>query len=185
MYCPKCSQQQVSDDVRFCSRCGFQLGVVKELLVQNNIPAVNEEARLVPHRALRKREVAIGALLMLIVALLVVFASPAIPPVRNSQVFFLLVLWLALLLFINFINPLLRAVNKLFLDEDSSPTKKSVSPSHVAPGLITRVNTAINNSALPPSQSMPVTNFGSPRVETAEMVRPPSVTEGTTRLLDN
>ncbi|HAF15758.1 MAG TPA: zinc ribbon domain-containing protein, partial [Blastocatellia bacterium] len=25
MYCPKCGQQQASDAVRFCSRCGFLL----------------------------------------------------------------------------------------------------------------------------------------------------------------
>ena len=32
MFCPKCSQQQAADEVRFCSRCGFPLGGVKELL---------------------------------------------------------------------------------------------------------------------------------------------------------
>src|SRR4028119_1734357 len=37
MFCPKCSQQQVSDEVRFCSRCGFQLGVVAELLSTGGI----------------------------------------------------------------------------------------------------------------------------------------------------
>lgn len=40
MYCPRCSQQQVTDDASFCSRCGFQLGVVKELLVTDGaLPA--------------------------------------------------------------------------------------------------------------------------------------------------
>jgi len=34
MYCPKCSQIQTEDGLRFCSRCGFQLGVVKELLAE-------------------------------------------------------------------------------------------------------------------------------------------------------
>jgi ribosomal protein L37E len=32
MYCPKCSQQQVSEEVRFCSRCGFSLSAVRELI---------------------------------------------------------------------------------------------------------------------------------------------------------
>ena len=35
MFCPKCSQQQASDDVRFCSRCGFQMHVVAHLLETN------------------------------------------------------------------------------------------------------------------------------------------------------
>jgi hypothetical protein len=29
MYCPKCGQQQVSEGVLFCSRCGFNLNVVR------------------------------------------------------------------------------------------------------------------------------------------------------------
>jgi uncharacterized membrane protein YvbJ len=35
MYCPKCSQQQISDEMRFCSRCGFPLGAVKELIAND------------------------------------------------------------------------------------------------------------------------------------------------------
>ena len=32
MYCPRCSQQQVSEETKFCSRCGFPLGLVSEIL---------------------------------------------------------------------------------------------------------------------------------------------------------
>ena len=32
MFCPKCSQQQVSAEVRFCSRCGFLLTGVSQLV---------------------------------------------------------------------------------------------------------------------------------------------------------
>jgi len=39
MYCPKCGQQQASEQARFCSRCGFQLSAVTELLVCNGAPA--------------------------------------------------------------------------------------------------------------------------------------------------
>lgn len=43
---------------------------------------------------------------------------------------------------------------------------------------------ASKESGLPPAQSMPVPTLGSHRVNTAEMVQPPSVTEQTTLLLD-
>ena len=33
MHCPRCGQQQISDQTKFCSRCGFQLGLVSELLM--------------------------------------------------------------------------------------------------------------------------------------------------------
>ncbi len=33
MHCPRCGQLQVSSETKFCSRCGFQLAIVAELLV--------------------------------------------------------------------------------------------------------------------------------------------------------
>lgn len=35
MHCPRCGQQQVSTETKFCSRCGFQLGLVAELLTHD------------------------------------------------------------------------------------------------------------------------------------------------------
>ena len=32
MHCPRCGQQQVSEETKFCSRCGFPLGLVSEVL---------------------------------------------------------------------------------------------------------------------------------------------------------
>ncbi len=32
MHCPRCGQQQISNETKFCSRCGFQLALVAELL---------------------------------------------------------------------------------------------------------------------------------------------------------
>ena len=32
MHCPRCGQLQVSSETKFCSRCGFQLAIVSELL---------------------------------------------------------------------------------------------------------------------------------------------------------
>lgn len=32
MFCPKCSQQQISEEVRYCSRCGFELAAVSDAL---------------------------------------------------------------------------------------------------------------------------------------------------------
>jgi hypothetical protein len=32
MFCPKCSHQQTSENSRYCSRCGFQLNAVAEII---------------------------------------------------------------------------------------------------------------------------------------------------------
>ena len=48
MYCPQCGQQQLSDNLRFCSRCGFPLEVVLQILGTGGmLPAL----RIRPFRA--------------------------------------------------------------------------------------------------------------------------------------
>lgn len=43
MHCPRCGQQQVSNETKFCSRCGFQLALVAEVLANNGfLPQLNE-----------------------------------------------------------------------------------------------------------------------------------------------
>ena len=37
MFCPRCSQQQLPGEVRFCSRCGLQLSAISQLLNTNGI----------------------------------------------------------------------------------------------------------------------------------------------------
>ncbi len=37
MFCPKCGQEQASESVRFCSRCGFKLDIVGEPLTNRLI----------------------------------------------------------------------------------------------------------------------------------------------------
>src|SRR4026208_961190 len=43
MYCPKCGQQQISDEMRFCSRCGQALSGLAEWL-GSAVPAKREDA---------------------------------------------------------------------------------------------------------------------------------------------
>jgi len=46
MYCPKCSQSQGSDDASFCSRCGFRLGVVKDLISTGGVLPLQQAAAI-------------------------------------------------------------------------------------------------------------------------------------------
>ncbi len=36
MYCPNCSQQQISPETKFCSRCGFPLILVAEIVADDD-----------------------------------------------------------------------------------------------------------------------------------------------------
>src|ERR1041385_8804632 len=39
MYCPNCGQQQISDEMRFCSRCGLALSGLADWLAGGGLPA--------------------------------------------------------------------------------------------------------------------------------------------------
>src|SRR5215213_2572048 len=71
MFCPKCGQQQSSNEVRFCSRCGFQLEVVKELLITDGALAWPEAETGRSGRSARNRGIRQGTMLMLLTGLFV------------------------------------------------------------------------------------------------------------------
>jgi hypothetical protein len=54
----------------------------------------------------------------------------------------------------------------------------------VAPSTLDQLDTPTRGTALPPAQSVPVTAFNARRVDTRGTVNPPSVTEHTTKLLN-
>jgi hypothetical protein len=61
MFCPRCSQQQLPGEVRFCSRCGLQLAAVSQLLNNNGMPFIQPS---VPRERLpwiRRNELRTGA----------------------------------------------------------------------------------------------------------------------------
>src|SRR6185369_8286137 len=74
MYCPQCSQEQVSEDMRFCSRCGFPLAIVSQLVRGGGaLEGFDPEAKgkLSP----RQRGVRWGLILMIVSLLLVPLAA--------------------------------------------------------------------------------------------------------------
>lgn len=176
MFCPKCSQQQVSDETRFCSRCGFQLGVVKALLASEGSGEIQASGKGKLDRSLRKRDLTIGAMLMFFVAFVVAAITVDLPPSHSARIALLIIAWLILSLFINIV-PLVRY---LFHGEAQTPASND-SLSGLVSGMMKK--SGESRASLPPAQSIPA-NFGAQRVQTAEVVHPPSVTERTTNLLD-
>ena len=81
MYCPKCSQIQTEDGLRFCSRCGFQLGVVRDLLAEGDSAQVVTAGSQVPPKffSRRKQDLLFGATLMSVAATIVVQLSWVAP----------------------------------------------------------------------------------------------------------
>jgi hypothetical protein len=167
MYCPRCSQQQVTDDVRFCSRCGFQLGVVKELLVTDG--ALPARAMDLQSRFLSsgRKGTRLGAKLIffslislpLFFLLSFIFDSPGpfLPPAG---------LFLAGLTFVLYAR---------IFGEDIFPSKQKAQSK-----LFERI---VSTPKLPLQSGTPRSEIGAARVNTAEMIQPASITEHTTNLL--
>ena len=173
MFCPKCSQQQVSDETRFCSRCGFQLNVIKALLTEDGLPQTPHTEIQKIDRLLRKRDLTFGALFMFFFALIVAVITVDMPSAHSARIIFLVISWLVLTLLIN-----IKPIFQYFLQADSSA--KDISTTET----FSNLSTKIKHAALPSSHSIPAEDLIMPSINTAEMVSPPSITEQTTNLLD-
>jgi len=168
MYCPNCGQQQISDEMRFCSRCGLALSGLAEWLA-GRLPAkrVDEAVSAAsPQRKgiLRAKKLMFfsGVLFpaLLVFSLVIKNGTPMIIPL--ALFFVALVLMLYARLFSDKTAPL-----------DNQAAQTSALGSISARG------------ALPPAANSSIPNVGRPQVRTNELAQPPSVTEHTTRLLDN
>lgn len=77
MYCPRCGHQSVSNELRFCSYCGFKLGVVKAALAdeeETNAASTSSSAQPISTPP-RHRNINIGVMLMFLAALLAMLIS--------------------------------------------------------------------------------------------------------------
>jgi len=172
MHCPQCGQKQVSGEMRFCKSCGFSLHGVKQLLNgEGGSPAVENESNK-PRQSPRRKGVRHGVILLFISMVFM----PLIGLIGNHKGDFLPLMFL--------MAGLMRILYAVIFQE-GAPRKKKQDSSlpYVASNTTDQLSTE-RGSALPPSHSMPVPVFSARRMDTAEMVSPPSVTEHTTKLLD-
>jgi hypothetical protein len=174
MYCPQCGQEQASSEMRFCSRCGFPLGGVADLLARGGLTTTAPQSG--PQvRGLSPRQKGTRAGIMQMMSGLLVVPIVAI---LSHNIFGWQGLIIPLAALITFVGGLLRIIYARLYEDD---TPEMLPDSPPAPAQLTA---RARVSALPPPQSVPAADFAPRRVNTAELVPPPSVTENTTRLLD-
>jgi len=171
MFCPRCGQQMASD-ARFCSRCGFVLGSVSQLLVTNGIPGQIETqipAPLPPTQ--RDKGIKLGAKILFFAAVLIPLAiilSIAIDEPGPLAIPFLgVVVGAALMLYA-----------RLFWAHHTFPRQG------YQIGVPSPFIQNPQNPMLPPPSAVPVNNYRAPRLNTADMQERPSVVEHTTKLLE-
>jgi hypothetical protein len=182
MYCPSCGSQQANNNVRFCFKCGFQLGGVTDLLNNQGLPLHQQHQ---PHQQLpimplplspRKKAMKNGAKLMFLSAVLTpIFFAIAVgvadhpgPLIVPFTIFLAGVCWL---------------VYSAIFGEDYAIPQAPKLPQQFG------VNPQQQFMANPPRTALPSANnyhvtMPPQRINTSEMVDPPSVTEHTTHLLE-
>ena len=179
MFCPQCGQQQTTGAIRFCSRCGFPLdGVIQLLGTGGMIPVYHRNPDEPVVMSPRRKGVKQGGILLLsgavVVPLFGVMAS-----FGHSAFLEILMAFAAIICFIG--GPLRMLYAALF--EEGAP--RPIGP-YGPPMQRPQFGPPMQHQALPPP---PVRTTGPPnwrsRPNTAELPTPPgSVTENTTRLLE-
>ena len=167
MFCPKCNQQ-ASEELRFCSRCGFPLAGVAMLLANDGaLPRLEHQDQPPGRRGRIIKE----SLLLTLTSWAIALAGTVMwdwgSPVETiakvgSLIFF----------FLGMIG-LLRFLYAFLLVKETSSTA-----SELAFPVTSR------QAALPPQRDIPLTDYAR-RSNTKEMSPQVSVTENTTRLLED
>ena len=176
MYCPKCSQQQTSDEMRFCSRCGFPLEGVA-LIINNDgiVPVATPDRKVCSSRGKMIRESIYLTLLAWAITLsATLFFDAGGPWEVAARVG-------GILFFLMGLIGLLRFIYAFLFVRETAPTLAPPSAIPRAPG---SVKNEPVHAALGPQQGIPLSDYPR-RTQTKEIVAPPSVTEHTTRLLQD
>ena len=171
MYCPNCGQQQVSDEMRFCSRCGLALsGLAEWLAGGGRLPERREEPQNPAALSPRRKGIRRAAKLMFFSGVLFFICLVIGLAVDEGAV-----MVFPFLLF--FISLALMLYARLFSDKNAPELKQAAQPA--------AFGSTPARGSLTPGNTIPITGAGRQHVRTNELAQPPSVTENTTKLLDN
>ncbi|MET0624055.1 MAG: zinc ribbon domain-containing protein [Pyrinomonadaceae bacterium] len=177
MFCPRCGQQ-AAEEVRFCSRCGLPLDAAAEIVATGGRPVTRAEpddagGALTPRQRGTRKGLMVaagGAIFFVIVALLLA--------VRDELFPFLILAALILT------AGVMRMLYALLLEEHG-PGAKTRKPDAVKASDSVQELGGGRAAELPPARAVPVSFYANTSADTSDMAASPlSVTEGTTRLLD-
>jgi hypothetical protein len=180
MHCPDCGQQQVNEEIRFCSRCGLPLSLISQVVAnRGSLPQLAELNRKKTFLS-KKTGIFIGITWMLFFIFIVTtFLEIMRAPGELSSM---------VAVFGIFSGVMMIVGSAFFLPGSAGDGRKDEYADPPLRDLPHRDLNASPQGALPPPRSVPVQNYAPPdqknRWETNDLAQP-SVTEGTTKLLDN
>jgi uncharacterized membrane protein YvbJ len=179
MFCPRCGQQQISSETRFCSRCGFLMTGVGALIANNgNTDLIAPKAGKIDSP--RKRGIKQGLFIFLLTFLVVPIVS-ILTIWAHAQPF-----GVAISAILLFVGGLLRTAYALMFESpDAGEKTLEQSVYGAAQNLLSQPQ---SQNALPPQQSVPVSSYLPPTQagswRDTNDLEPSSVTDATTKLLE-
>lgn len=173
MHCPSCGQQQISNETKFCSRCGLPLGIVAELVAHGGFLPQLAELERNSETLYTRRNGVIFSLFWLIfwLPIMAVVFGGILDVDILGQLFSVVGIFGGLLIFL---------FSLFFLKKGS----KSLRLGDVAPHQAAGLHAASALSALPPQQFQPVDQYRHAGAWRDTNDLQPTVTESTTQLLD-
>lgn len=177
VYCPRCGQEQISAEVRFCSRCGFVMTGMAEIVLGGGIPQQLLPDAPKPPTA-RRRGLKQGGGWFLLGVVLVPLLGVLSLILRFPEEF----IGLAAVIF--FIGGIVRMVFALIF-ESGNPSEKTLEENvyQTAQKFLNKKK----SSELPASHSIPTEGYIPPRAANwrdTNDLEPSSVTDQTTKLLE-
>src|SRR5436309_2113020 len=149
MFCPRCGQQQATDSMRFCSRFGFSMEGVMNLLAHGGMLPVYQEPSGEKQISPRRRGVKQGALLMLLGALIVpIFGvMSGFAPGRLENVF---AFFAAMSAIVCFVGGPLRMLYAAIFEEAAAPARFGPMSGYAPPTISVPPVGPARVTALPP-----------------------------------
>src|SRR5690349_16536623 len=145
MYCPKCGQQQVSDEMRFCSRCGLALSGLAEWVTGEALLVKRaDEPQSVALSARRREMRRAGKLMFFSAVLLPVFLGISLIFDEGAPMIFPFLVF--------FVGLAMMLYARLFGD-NTTPTDDAMLKNPAAQN--SQLPTSSTRSSLPPAANMP------------------------------
>jgi len=181
MFCPRCGQEQISEEIRYCSRCGFSFKIVAQVLAhEGSLPQLREVYDKQKGWFTRSNGWKFGLAWFSVLTFLLapIFAIAGMSGLPELSAVFGFIGGLLIILF-----------SFIFLKkEPQTRNAEQLGPSQKAKEY-DALHGKSNQNVLPPQESVPTSAYVPPMnswkaPDTSDLARPGSVTEGTTKLLE-
>lgn len=175
MHCPGCGQQQISNDTKFCSRCGLPLGLVSQVLAYGGyLPQLADLDKKKPSIFTRRNGMGFSLIWLIFFLAMTALGGGIGGSEEFGGAMALIGVFGGLILFVS---------SLIFLP---GKQKFPILPASAYGFAPSQMSEPLHHAALPPQQSIPVSSYGPPQAgnwrDTNDLV--PSVTENTTKLLE-